>query len=107
MHGGAIAANFLKVDLVIRIVNECTEVDAVLFCQMPEQIERAHLVTLIGWVGQTVHQIKNVCHADQPRFRTMKGPRKFASARGMRRQAAIISLYLGLLGLFRGMPALV
>ena len=40
-----------------------------------------------------------------PRLRTMSGPRRLASASGMRRQSAMNARYFGLAGLFCGIAS--
>jgi len=103
---GAELAHRVQIGLIGRVVNEGAQKNLVLLQQVFEQVVRADLVALVGWVGQPVHQVKQLAHARvQARLRTMNGPNQLASPMGMRRQVSINSLNLALEGLFCGMAS--
>ncbi len=105
MHVDAVASHLIEKSRVRRIVDEGAEEEPMPLGQMLHQVEGAHLVALVGRIGQAVDEIQQVGHAVQPRLRTISGPSRLATQSGRRRHVAISSLYFGLFGLFCGIAS--
>jgi len=68
MHSGAEFRQSFNVGLILRVIDERSEEDAVIGREMFEEIERAHLIPLVGGIRQSVHQIKQVAHGVHSRL---------------------------------------
>jgi hypothetical protein len=66
LHLGAPLLERVAILPVVRIVDEGAEMDAISLAQMPQQMERADLVALVGRVRDAVSEEKQAFHGSAP-----------------------------------------
>ncbi len=92
---------------VVRMIDEAAQPHPVRAGELAQDVERPHLVALVGRIGDAVREVEErrpaVLAPPYPRLRTMCGPSRLATPIGRRFQRAMKARYLGFIGLFCGM----